>query len=150
VKVETQLNRLHQNPENYSGYQQNDGQVIAYMKTNEWFRGDEAPFAETALARVAFRLRNGPMEPKAYGIFGLVVDQSLETMDQEELLHDLLYRSIGLATLRSSEIINIVIHDNDLALPVARSLNFLPVGPKGEAVGAPGLLQQRYQHLARH
>jgi hypothetical protein len=150
AKVEEQPNRLHQNPESYSGYRQKNGLIVAYMKTNEWFRGDEAPFAETTLARAVFSLRNGSMQPKAYGIFGLVVDQSLEKIDQEELLHDLLYRSIGQAATQAAEVVNIVIHDNDPALSVAKSFDFRPVGPIGRAKGAPGLLQQRYQRSASY
>ncbi|HEY8886672.1 MAG TPA: hypothetical protein VIM31_04215 [Candidatus Microsaccharimonas sp.] len=145
VKVETQLNKLREHPENYSGYRQENGLIVAYMKTNEWFRGDEAPFAESAFARASLRLKNGSMKPKALGVFGLVVDQSLEKVDQLELLHDLLYRSIGQAATHAAEVINIVIHEHDPVLEMAERLEFRPVGPKGQAVGAPGLLQQRYQ-----
>lgn len=147
VKIGVQLGKLVEYPDNYSGYRQKNGLIVAYMKTNEWFTGDEAPFGKNMLARLVLQTRHASMKPKAYGIFGLVVDRSLENGDQTEILYDLLSRSIGQAAVHAAKVVNVVLHDKDPALEVAQDLEFHPVGIKGEAWGAPGLLQQRYQRI---
>ena len=154
TKVETQRMKLILNPNQYTGYADEDGQLVAYMKTNEWRTGDEAPYVGNFLtapfARIALkkagRSRAGSMDPAAFGIFGLVADRSLEKDDHNEIVHDLLYRSIGQAAVQSAVLINIVIHNNDhIVLANALNLGFEPVGRRGNAAGAHGLKQQRYQ-----
>lgn len=148
-KVDIQLGKLTDFPERYSGYQQENGLIVAYLKTNEWLVGDEAPFIENAFARrtlqLAGKLRGGSLQPKAYGVFGLVADETLATDDRADLLHGLLNTSVTRGLAHSASVLNIVLHDSDPALPIAHDFGFEPVGPRGEAAGAPGLIQQRYQ-----
>ena len=148
-KVDIQLGKLTDFPERYSGYRQENGLIVAYKKANEWMVSDEAPFIENAFARrtlqLAGKLRGGSMQPRADGVFGLVVGRQLDGEDQAELLHDLLNRSVTEGLAHAASVLNIVLHDNDPVLPIARDLGFEPVGPRGEAAGAPGLIQQRYQ-----
>ncbi len=94
---------------------------------------------------LASKPRGGSLHPKAYGVFGLVGSDSLPGNERDTILHDLLVRSIGKAARESAAVINIVLHGKDPVTPIAVDLGFRPVGPRGEAVGAPGLLQQRYQ-----
>jgi len=148
-KVQTQLDKLTDFPEHYSGYQQENGLVVAYMKSKEWLVGDELPFIENAFARRALQvvghMRSGSMYPKAYGVFGLVADDSLKESDQEDMLYSLLKGSVNQGLAAHARNINIVLHDNDPVLPIADDLGFKPIGERGEAAGAPGLKQQRYQ-----
>lgn len=150
--IKTQLGKLKNNPTAYTGYRQENGLIVAYMKAQEWFTGDEVPFIEDEIARQALiaagKSRGGSMEPKAYGVFGLVVDRTIEQEAQSEIFYDLLTRSIGQAAVHSAELVNIVIHDKDPVLPIALDLGFQAVGTPGNAAGAPGLLQQRYQRAA--
>ncbi len=150
-KVDEQLHKILNFPENYSGFRQENGLIVAYMKSKEWTFDDEDPFAvySSELSRKGLKLmsklRGGSIKPKAYGIFGLVVNDELEDGDRNEivenLLHGAIYRAVGHSALR----VNIVLHDNDPVLPIAEEFHFRPVGEKAEASGAPGLLQQRYQ-----
>ena len=148
-KVAVQLEKLTQFPDRYSGYKQENGVIVAYMKANEWFAGDEAPFVQDVFARqamkLASRLRGGSLKPRAYGVFGLVADVSLDRTDRDEMLRDLLDESVlrGLANLAG--VVNVVVHDRDPLLPIAKEMAFEPVGPKGYAFGVPDVLQQRYQ-----
>ncbi len=148
-KVDIQLGKLTDFPERYSGYQQENGLIVAYLKSNEWFASDEAPFVENVFARASLqigaKLRGGSLEPKAFGIFGLVANETLPTDDQDELLYALLQSSVEKGLAHSAKVLNVVLHDHDPALPIARDLGFEPVGSRGEATGAPGLIQQRYQ-----
>ena len=147
--VDLQRERLEQFPDRYAGYQQENGLIVAYIKTNEWLYGDEAPFIENAFSRqalrVASKLRGGSLNPKAYGVFGLVADESLERKAQNEIRGELLQYSIQQALAHSAMTLNIVIHGKDPLLTNARDLAFEPVGIRSEAAGAPGLIQQRYQ-----
>lgn len=148
-KVATQLERLEQFPERYSGYRQENGLIVAYMKAAEWLVGDEVPFVDNTFAREAFklssRLRGGSLRPKAYGVFGLVSDEALSDEIRRDMHAELLTQSIGRATVESARVVNIVLHDADPVRPVADELGFEPVGPRREAAGAPGLEQQRFQ-----
>lgn len=148
-KVDIQLGKLTNFPERYSGYRRENGLIVAYLKANEWLAGDEVPFIENAFARRALqlsaKLRGGSLSPKAFGVFGLVADESLSEDQRSGLLGGLLDHSITEGLANAASVLNIVIHDNDPVLPIARDLGFEPVGPRGEATGAPGLKQQRYQ-----
>jgi hypothetical protein len=89
--------------------------------------------------------RDGSLKPNAYGVFSLVASESLPGQERDEVLHDLLVRSIGRAADESASVINIVTNNQDPAIYTVEDLGFLPKGPAGEAAGAPGLIQQRYQ-----
>lgn len=148
-KVAAQLQKLTQHPEQYSGYRYPGGSLAAYMKTNEWFYGDEAPFVDNIFARTALiatsKLRRGSLRPKAYGVFGLVTDKALESAERNVVIADLLARSIGKAAAHSANVVNIVLHDNDPVTPIAQDLGFSPMGGRGIAAGTHNRAQQRYQ-----
>lgn len=146
--------RMEQNPQNYSGYQNEEGTLVAYMKTNEWFRSDETPFIENFFDRqyshailIANRMakKSISLEPKAFGVFGLVVDASLEDDDRNEMYFELLKYSADRALEQNAHTVNVPIHDHDPLLPVAQGLGFRRIGRKAVAAGAPGLKQFRYQ-----
>jgi hypothetical protein len=149
IKVNKQLDKLTQFPERYSAYKNENGVLVAYMKSNEWLTGDETPFIENVFARNALlltsKVRGGSLRPKEYGVFGLVGSDSLESQERDDILYDLLRRSIGQATTKSAFAVNIVLHDHDPVTPVALDLGFRPSGAKGTAAGAPGLVQHRYR-----
>ncbi|HSW92172.1 MAG TPA: hypothetical protein VLG09_06010 [Candidatus Saccharimonadales bacterium] len=151
-KVSEQRERLSQQPDQYNGYLDENGLLVAYAKSGEWRVGDELPFVEGALARsalkVAGKLRGNSLNPRAHGVFGLVVGESLPTRDREVIIHDLLSRAIGQAAVVSAATVNIVLREGDIVAPIAQELDFVPQGPFAEAAGAPGLMQRRYQrHL---
>ena len=152
-KVDLQLNKLSRFPERYAAYKNENGSIVAYIKSNEWLAGDEAPFITNLFARKALLLtsktRSGSLQPKEYGVFGLVGGDSLSNQERDIILYDLLQRSIGQAAIKSAFAINIVLHDNDPVTPIALDLGFSPAGTKGEAAGAPGLIQQRYRQIIK-
>lgn len=148
VKVSRQLARLSQFPEQYSAYNNEEGILIAYMRSNEWFVGDEAPFIAGLSRRallLASRLRGASLRPEEYGVFGLVASNSLGPNEHYKILHNLLSLSIEKAASQSTAAVNIVLHDRDPVVPVARDLGFRPSGASGVAAGAPGLVQRRYR-----
>jgi hypothetical protein len=153
-KVSEQIERLSQQPDQYNGYLDEDGSLVAYAKSGEWCVGDELPFVEGAFARralqVASRLRRNSLNPKAHGVFGLVADESLHSRDCEAMIHNLLFHAMGQAAVASAGVINIVLREGDSVTPIAQELGFVPRGPLAEAAGAPGLMQRRYtQYLTR-
>jgi hypothetical protein len=147
-KVLPQIAKLAEYSDRYNGYAHEDGSLIAFSKTNEWFSGDEAPFIDNVIARKSLlaisKLRGRSLNPKQFGVFALVVSDELPVVDQYEIIHDLLSRAIGRAGLNSATLVNIVLHENDPAKDIALDLGFTPIG-SGVASGAPGLIQQRYQ-----
>ena len=148
-KVLAQEGKLAEYPDRYNGYAHEDGSLVAFSKTNEWFAGDEAPFIDSIIARKALvarsKLRGGSLSPKEYGIFGLVASDELPSNDRNDILHDLLNRALGEAAMQTMLNVNIVLHEFDPVLNIARDLGFKPKG-SGEAAGAPGLFQHRYQY----
>ncbi len=81
AKVSVQLNKLSQFPERYAAYKNENGVLVAYIKSNEWLAGDEAPFVTNSFARKALlltsKIRSGSLQPKEHGVFGLVGSDSL-------------------------------------------------------------------------
>lgn len=154
TKVKLQLNKLSQFPERYAAYKNENGVLIAYIKSNEWLADDEAPFVANSFARKALlltsKLRSGSLQPKEYGVFGLVGSNSLSGQERDTILHNLLQHSIWKAAAQSAFAINIVFHDNDPVTQIALDLGFNPAGAKGEAAGAPGLIQQRYRQIIKY
>lgn len=148
--VTRQAERLANHPEQYSGYADNDGQLIAYIKSAEWLAGDEAPFVASGFARRALllvsRSRNGSLHPTERGVFGLVGSDALPQTERDQLLEDLLARAVGRSALVSVAAVNIILHDHDPVIPIATRLGFAPTGTRGEASGAPGLQQTRYRY----
>jgi hypothetical protein len=144
--VATQQQKLHDHPERYSGYTR-DGQLVAYIKQNDWFAGDELPFATGARAVELKASRALHLDPSTgqWGVFGLVASDNLDKDDRESVLLDLLQRSFADPRSGESRTVNIVIHEHDPLLEIAVHYGFVPVGKLGEAAGAPGLMQQRYQ-----
>lgn len=150
-QVWEQLMRLRRRPELYSAYMhQESGLLVAYEKSGKWRAGDERPFAdENILAQMSLMyakmLRSGSLKPNAYGVFGLVADKELAPDVRDEILNRMLVKTMGRAAAESAAVVNMVLHNQDPALHVATDLGFIPVGRRGEAAGAPGLMQQRYQ-----
>lgn len=144
--------KLRRFPKRYSGYRNEHGLYVAYDKANEWLSDDEKPFAdENIFAQMSLMrarmIRGGSLKPKAYGVFGLVASDTLPSEEKYKILSDLLVRSIGQAAAESAFVVNIVLNNRDPVTSVATDLGFIPVGRRGEAAGAPGLIQQRYQRL---
>lgn len=163
--VERQRQRLEAHPKNYLGSYE-DGELVAYAKAAEWHIGDELPFvdgvAQKALKRRAKWLHTQKLPQRAYGIFGLVADEALDPGRRQFHIEMLTQQVLGVAAFFDIKQIreafynrtliktptNIVMHDHDFALPIlTQNFGFKPVGPRGEADGAPGLQQQRYQHV---
>lgn len=152
--IRRQVDKLARHPERYSGYTDDEGRLVAYMKSGEWRAGDEAPFVEGFVARQSLHLssmlRGGSLNPPEYGVFGLVSSENLPDTIRNEVAYNLLYTSMGKAAWRLAASVNIVLHDNDPVTPIATDLGFEPIGGKAEAAGAPGLLQQRYKYSFPH
>lgn len=150
-KVKTQQNRIITNPERYSGFQQlSNAELVAFMKTNEWRSADEAPYPESFTERtrysVASKLGKHTLEPKAFGVLALVVNEEVQESDQEIMVRTLLTDALTRGALQAAKVINIPIHDHDpIVLDVALDMGFERVGRKAEAAGAPGFKQFRYQ-----
>lgn len=145
--LSSQLDKLEQHPERYSGFTL-DHELVAYMKIGEWTIVDEAPFAtglRAAWLRIKRWLRLNPKTGQL-GIFGLVVSDELNDATRRLALVGLL--SEACRTHRDvapgMKFVNIVLHDNDPLQEIARAQSFVPRGKRGEAVGAPGKLQQRF------
>jgi hypothetical protein len=147
--VAAQQQRLRDYPERYCGYVR-DGKLIAYMKQNDWMIGDELPFTTGVQAARLKARRALHLDPSTgeWGIFGLVASDELEERDRETVLIGLLQRSFSDPRSWETRTVNIVIHENDPVLRIARYHGFGPVGELGEAAGAPGLIQRRYQRPA--
>lgn len=148
-QVRDQRQKLLDHPERYSGYAQN-GKLVAYMKQNTWFVDDATPFAMgwrefvlKAFGAIGFNPSTGQ-----WAVFGLVASEELGRSVQEEVLVDLLRRSFNDPRSGRARTVNIVLHKNDPLLSVMKSLDFLPKGKLGEAAGAPGLKQRRFQRPA--
>jgi len=141
-----QRNKLIDHPEYYSGYTLN-GELVAFMKQNEWFISDELPFARPfkaigLLVRKVFRLNPSTGE---WGVFALIASRDLKYELRGNVLADLLTRAyMGM----SVSTINIPIYERDRLRGIALSHGFVAVGKWGEAAGAPGLKQRRYQLTA--
>ena len=150
TKVIDQQQRLRDHPERYCGYTR-DGELVAYMKQNDWLVGDELPFAPWPRAIVlrAGRALGRSNSTGQWGVLGLVASNHLSRDKRESVLTDLLQRSFRDSRGRPRTV-NIVIHAHDPLLYIAPRYGFVPVGRPGQAAGAPGLKQQRYQRLASH
>ncbi len=147
--VGTQRDKLHRHPERYSGYYHN-GQLVAFMKQNEWRVDDELPFAtwQEALKLLVRKARRLDLSMGQWGIFGLVVSDEFGYELRSALLIDLLKRSFKYPVTGKARIVNIALSEKDPVLSIAKSQGFVVIGKPGEAAGAPGLKQQRYQRLA--
>jgi hypothetical protein len=148
--IATQQQKLFSHPERYSGYLL-DGKLVAYAKQGEWKIGDELPFA-SGLYALLLRVRQAlgvNLSLHQRGVFGLVASKELNESDQRYVLADLLRRSLrSRRTAEYHQVINIVLHENDPLLEIATDFGFKAVGKQGDAAGAPGLKQQRYQRRA--
>lgn len=148
--IRAQMEKLIKHPERYSGFEKTtSGLLVAYMKQAEWLSDSEEPFRDTnerlhRVRKLGEFIRAGSLRPRAHGIFGLVVEESLEQDTQKSMAETLIRSAIDRAKIYA-EVINIVLADGDPTLPVVRDLNFKPKGPLAEALGAPGLEQMRYQ-----
>lgn len=129
-----QFKKLKAHPQRYCGFTE-AGRLVAYLKCGPWTEADERPFVDDELS-------GGFSEQR--GVFGLVVSDELFYSTQAKILDQLLQYAVR----QSTHPVNIVIHEHDPVLPVARRLGFEPHGPVGEAAGAPGLKQQRYTRMA--
>jgi len=147
--VAAQQQKLLDHPERYSGYTR-DGQLVAYIKQNDWLYGDELPFASGARAVALKASRALHLNPSTgqWGVFGLVASDSLLDGERRNALTGLLQSSFVDPLSGKSRTVNVIIHDHDPLFEVAALNGFGPVGKRAEAAGAPGLLQQRYQRLA--
>lgn len=148
--VTRQQSRLNNHPERYSGYTRN-GELVAYMKQNEWTLPDELPFSGI-VHRVALKLRKelnldmGSWTGE-WGVFGLVAADSLAAWESNQLLLNLLRRTYFDAK-GQPQVVNIVLHDNDPLNGHIRREGFVVKGKPGQAAGAPGLEQLRYRRPA--
>jgi len=145
-EVTDQQFRMYNHPDQFSGFLLN-GKLVAFTRSNYWYISDELPFASgmdafTLRARKALHL--SPMTGE-WGISALVASDSLDDAMRHDALVGLLQYGLQRGQDARATAVNIVIHDHDPLLAIAPSLGFVPVGKKGEAAGAPGLLQQRYK-----
>lgn len=147
--VTAQQKKLQDHPDRYSGYVQ-DGQLVAYIKQNNWLVGDELPFASglRATALKALRALHPTSATGQWGIFGLVASDDLEVVEYTSALAGLLQRSFVDPRNGKPRTVNIVVHEHDPLLEIVELNGFVPLGELGEAAGAPGLKQQRYQRQA--
>jgi hypothetical protein len=149
VMVAKQLQKLRNYPERYSGYTRN-GELVAYMKQNDWEAGDELSFTtgiNAAMLKASQALHMNPLSGQ-WGVLGLVAFDELDKNERDNALIGLLRRSFTDLRTGRPRIVNIVLHENDPVLSIAPRLGFVPVGVPGEASGAPGKIQQRYQRAA--
>ena len=76
----------------------------------------------------------------------LVAADDLGRELQRGVLAYLLGRSVlDAASGKKRRLVNVVMHENDPLLQVAMDRGFVALERRGEAVGAPGLKQRRYQ-----
>ena len=139
--------KLQQYPERYSGFTRN-GELVAYVKQNDWTTIDEFPFTPwyDVLDLAVQRLFRMDTYTGMWGIFGLVAADDLGRELQRGVLAYLLGRSVlDAASGKKRRLVNVVMHENDPLLQVAMDRGFVALGRRGEAVGAPGLKQRRYQ-----
>lgn len=148
-KVEAQLRKLRAHPERYCGVTRN-GRLVAFSKQNNWFVGDELPFATGFRAiwlKVRRALRLNRMAGQ-WGVFGLVVLDGLSGDDQDAIFTCLLESSFKDAQGRPRTV-NIIDVGAYGRLPrTLRDHGFTQVGRPGEAAGVPGTKQWRYRRLA--
>jgi len=145
-RIKEQQDSLGNHPERYSGYASN-GRLVAFMKQSPWLITNELSFTEGVsgfIPRVLDRLRLNPSTGQR-GIFGLVAADHLSEDDRSFVLESLVRHSIE-DPMHAGKTVNVIIHDHDPLLEIALRSGFVPVGKKGEASGAKGLKQQRYQY----
>lgn len=147
VLLDIQQHKLEQHPKRYSGFTL-DGQLVAYMKIGQWTIFDEQPFAigfRAMWLRIKRLLHLNPMTGQL-GIFGLVVSDKLNDATRRLALTGMLSEACRTHhdVAPSMKFVNIVLHENDPLMEIARSQGFTPYGKRGEAAGAPGKLQRRF------
>ena len=145
--ISAQQQKLCDHPERYSGYARN-GELVAYIKQGEWLAGDELPFAHwfSFLSLKVQRALHKDPHTGMWGIFGLVAANDLGTMVQKNALALLLMGSREDPVSKNTRrIVNVAIHEYDPLLDIAKNHGFVAVGRRGNAAGAPGLKQRRYQ-----
>lgn len=145
-KVTDQLSKLVDYPERYSGYML-DGKLVAYLKQNEWLIGDELPFvgaAQKAALKAKYAFTKNASTGEWY-IPGLVASDQLSPAQREDVLVDLLERALLDPETGEPRVVNIVVHDHDPLLRIIPRYGFVQVGKRGDAAGAEGLKQPRFQ-----
>lgn len=147
-QVAWQQKLLHDNPERYSGYVR-QGKIVAYLKQNLWYIGNELPFATGLWAFMLKVMRALKLKvvPGQWGVLGLVASDELSPSEREAVLTDLLKRSFVDPSTFKARTVNIIVHAHDplLTMGILGQFGFVPKGRPGEAPGAEGLLQPRYQ-----
>jgi hypothetical protein len=142
--VQVQREKLRKNPERYMGAIAS-GAVVAFRKVNEWYTGDQEPYAgqleRVEIARWA-RRNNHHMPGRPLGIFALSVSSSLEGSDSSLAIA----RSLmdGVLVMQGRKDIRVGLHDNDPLAPLLRDeYGFIPTGKYGDPLGAPLQLHVR-------
>lgn len=148
VMITAQQKKLHDHPERYSGFIR-DGNLVAYMKQNDWTTYDEFPFAPWSDVLDLLLQRVFRMDPYTgmWGVFGLVASDTLSKSDRDMVLTTLLESSFGTRPSGKERIDNIVLHKNDPLLEIVPRYGFVPYGRLGQASGAPGAKQRRFRRL---
>lgn len=144
AKVEEQQRKLSQYPDRYSGYQDENEGLIGFMKSNEWYSGDETPFMDNVVAaqalRVFSKLRGGSLPLRAYAAIDIVADESLPLDTSDKMLGNFFEESIERAKKMSAVVINFATHEGDPALEIAREkLYFEPKGSLSKTADTPAI-----------
>lgn len=149
--VNAQRRNLRLHPERYNGYVR-DGELVAFMKQNDWLIGDELPFTSVLRAfmlKVRRVIRRKPSMGQ-WGVFGLVASDTLNSEERAEVLQGLLHTALVDPRTGKARIVNVPIHRNDPLLKIAMKNGFVPLGKRGVAAGTFGPKQQRYQRRVLH
>ena len=150
--VAAQEKNLREHPERYCGVMYK-GQLIAFMKQNEWFISDERPFAVGLRAfwlLLHRALGQSTLSNRPWGIFGLVVSEDLGNDEYASVLSYLLERSFfdEEGWPRTVNIVIAQVHEKEWLPYFLGSHGFRRKGKPGEAAGARGVRQARYQRSA--
>lgn len=149
-KIGAQMRKLRTYPEQYCGVV-HDGGLVAFMKTADWLIQDEIPFVASGQAfrlKTQRVLRRSYLPDRPFGVFALVVANNLSEVAEMSIFASLLGYSLDQARGR---VVNIVVPRAHKRMGLAEALDyhgFCQVGRQGEAVGAPGVKQVRYQRPA--
>lgn len=149
-KIGAQRRMLQAHPERYCGVMYG-GELVAFMKVTDWLILDEVPFAANgqALRLKAQRvLRRRYLPGRPLGVFALVVSNDLSEVADISIFTVLLERALQKADGRVVNIVIPKVQKRQWLPGTLEHYGFRQVGTQGEAAGAPGATQVRYQHLA--
>ncbi|MDB5160302.1 MAG: hypothetical protein JWO99_565 [Candidatus Saccharibacteria bacterium] len=139
--IERQASKLKNNPENYRGAYDLMGDLVGYIKVDNWYYGLQEPFEHGLEKKLLFArkfiTRSNTLPGNPLGIMGLVADPRLEAFYGEQAVTNMLGNLVDYAVEVAEEghtprAIYAPHHIADKAIDATRSRQFFFTGKSGE------------------